>query len=308
MSNLDIQTFQIGFPQNKYNDDMTSINYVIPVKPYKPKQTIIVFGVEKMTYKNKYQVYGVNIGSGHDNRHCAYIDLIADMTNPHHFDHLPSGSFDVLDSEHIPMEYCWHSPFFRIANRLLKIGGHLIFTMDDWSGEEINNHIVTQYFLRVPTLYGFSYVTGEKLSNVREHMNKSKNYGYGWNGICFYKTRDCTDSKNIFPKSIVSLNLPSFNVLMSRSTTFFEANMFYNATVYINTCKSNTYSVVEINQLQEKKRSLFNQIKDLLESKNVPNIPTMDRATQEPEELHTLLHACLYITKVLTLYEYNQIV
>jgi len=308
MSHHDIQTFQIGFPQNEYNDDMTNMNYVIPIKPYKPTQTIIVFGIEKMTYKNKDQVYGVNIGSGHDHRHCAYIDLIADMTNPHHFDHLPLSSFDVLDSEHIPIEYCWHSTFFRNANRLLKIGGHLIFTMDTWSGEEINNHIVRQYFLRVPTQYGFSYVTGEKLSNVREHMNKSKNYVNGWNGICFSKTRDCTASKNNFPNSIVSLNLPSFNVLMSRSTTFFEANMFYNATVYINTCKSNTYSVVEINQLQDKKQSLFDQIKELLESKNVPNIPTIDRATHEPEEFHTLLHACCYITKVLTLDEYNQIV
>lgn len=62
-SDLEIKSFQIGIP-TKFDEDITTLKYVIPVNPYNEKQTIIVFGIENMQYKDKSKVYGVNIGSG----------------------------------------------------------------------------------------------------------------------------------------------------------------------------------------------------------------------------------------------------
>ncbi len=52
-------------------------------------------------------------------------DLLADINVPTQIASLPSGSFNHIRTDHVPIECYWCDSFFRSANRLLKIGGEL---------------------------------------------------------------------------------------------------------------------------------------------------------------------------------------
>ena len=218
-----IKTFQIGCPQNEYNMEMDTLNIVIPINKYVQElHKVIVFGIERQTYRNKEQVYGVNIGSGHGDRNCAHIDLIADMTNPRHFDHLPSGSFEVLDSEHIPLRIFWCNPFFQVAGRLLQMDGLLIITMDillSYVQQLIPDD--RHAFFKAPAENGFSYVTGDEFRNVTYEITRLRNSGMPWQGICFRKTSNRIDTPVDNQISNHQWTFPSINVLVAKSTTFF---------------------------------------------------------------------------------------
>ena len=296
-SDRGLQELQTGFPDG-YNDKINTVKYIIPVIPYNQTQTIIVFGIENKKYKNKDQVYGVNIGPGGDDPHCAYIDLIADMTNPHHFDHLPSESFDIIDSEHIPLRFCWFSPFFKTAFRLLKKDGVLVFSMIDmFNSVKLLHPIDKESFFKTPIQNGFHFV-----ENEQEHQAITSKMSAlrvkEWSGICFRKTQDTIQNhqsvnnhENIPVPALTFRNLPDFDMLLSKCTTFFEAVMYCKAADYINTImESNRYTKDQINQLQNKKISFYKIIKSSVEFDNVDiSFPTIDNATREPELFYVFL-------------------
>jgi len=293
----DIQTFQIGCPGHEYNNDMAENHDAIPINMY-TNQPIIVFGMEKMWYRDKTLTYGVNIGPGHDSQHCAYIDCIADMTNPRHFAHLPVDSFSIIDSEHIPLPSCWRSPFFANANRLLRTGGLLVFS-GKFLQAGLNALIVEDRtaFLKAPTEYGFVMLAGQERINAKVAMTYYKD-DPSWEGVCFQKT------ENMYIKDIKQ-TFPSISVLLSRSSTFFQAVMFCKAATYINTINK-VYTDYDITALQDKQRLFYTEIKQAVTGKQDEDaLLTIEDARRDPKTLFKTLRK-LRATGLLTSKQFEE--
>jgi len=288
MKDVNIKTFQIGFPGNEYIDDMVKNHHVIPVNQYKG-QTMIIFGIENMYNTNADQIYGVNIGSGHDFRHCAYIDCIADMTNPRHFMHLPAGAFEILNSEHIPLELCWCSPFFQNANILLKKGGKLVFPggyLEEYiTGLTVPNR---RAFLKTPTEFGFSLLEGPELDTEKQKLTSLQKKNQEWEGLCLCKTKEITTLQKRTP-----ITFPDVAVLLDRSTTFFEATMFCKAAWNINSMSQvKIYSDDDLAKLGEKHRNFYNEIVQMLSNMENADLMTLEDASREPEQFYKFLSKC----------------
>lgn len=213
------------------------------------------------------------------------------MTNPRHFDHLSSESFEIIDSEHVPLFVCWYSPFFQIAKRLLKPNGLLVFTM-----EEMESHVKTmnpidrESFFKTPTQNGFYFVdNSEDNQAISAKMTNLRNSAETWRGLCFRKFQNTTNNHQISSSSMGLQHFPSFELLMSKCTTFFEVVMYSKAVDYINTIRQDQYTQDQVKELEVKKNTFYQDIKNVLEQKTYVVIPSIDDATLRPEEFHVFL-------------------
>lgn len=216
------------------------------------------------------------------------------MTNPRHFDHLESESFDIIDSEHIPLFCCWYNPFFEVANRLLKPDGILVYSMGEMFSTVKNLHpIDRESLLNTPIQNGFCYVeNSEDIQAVRDKMTKLRNKA--WEGICFRKKQHTINNHAISSPRKGFQHLPNFELLLSKCTTFFDVVMYSKAAIYINTIKQNYYTQEQIRQLHVKKIELYGKLKTSIGNNE---IPTIDDAKLNPEKFYLLVRDLLDETK-----------
>ena len=120
-----------------------------------------------------------------------------------------------------------------------------------------------------------------------------------WQGICFRKTSNRIDSTVVDRVKKHQWTVPSIDVLMAKSTTFFEAVMVHKAAIYINTIKQQTYNEHDILNLQYKKEKFYKSIQDILKG-NASLIPTIEDATSDPENLYRLLRSYCYKSNILS--------
>ena len=84
-----------------------------------------------------------------------------------------------------------------------------------------------------------------------------------------------------------------------KAQRFFEAVMFHKAAIHINTIKKETYTKGEVSKLQKKIREFYKSIQDKLKGDG-SLIPTIEKATSDPENLFKLLIRYCYYNKILS--------